>query len=71
MAQRYWKACWNMGYPGTETKENIDLIDYGILTKDLNELSDEEAEAIIVDIAYEKASNMIEISVEKVSDSEE
>ena len=70
MAQRYWKACWNMGYPGTETKENIDLIDYVENQEDLDTLSDEEAEAIIVDIAYEKASNMIEVYVEKVSDSE-
>ena len=28
MAHRYWKACWSMGYAGTDAEEEIDLVDY-------------------------------------------
>lgn len=65
MAKRYWKTCWNMGYAGTETIEEIDLLNYVNGQEELDKLSDEEANTIIYDIIYEEAASMIDIYVEE------
>ena len=70
MATRYWKACYNMGYAGTDTKEDIDLLDYFESMEYVEALSDEEAQNIVTDIAYEEASTMIEAWAEKADNEE-
>ena len=70
MATRYWKAKWNMGYAGTEMEEDIDLLDYCDSLEEFEALSDEDAQSIVTDIAYEEAASMIEAWAEKANNEE-
>ena len=75
MATRYWKAKWNMGFVGTDSEEDMDLLDYCESLEDVANLSDEEAQNIVTEIAYEmayeEASSMIEVYAEKAETEEE
>lgn len=73
MAQRYWLACYNMGFVGTDKEQEIDLYDY-IPYKDdekemqaqLEAMSDDKAESIVANIAYELALENIDSYARKV-----
>ena len=70
MATRYWKAKWNMFYADTDEEEDIDLLDYFHSLEEVEAMSDEEAQNIVTEIAYEEASTMIEAWAEKAEDEE-
>ena len=72
MTQRYWLACYNMGFAGTDREEEIDLYDYIPYNDDekemqaqLEDMSDDEAESIVADIAYEMALENIDYYAKK------
>ena len=47
MASRYWLAKWSSGYVGTNDEEAIDLVvDWSYEEKDVESMTDEEAEKI-------------------------
>lgn len=66
MAKRKWIAKWSMGYVGTDTEEEIDLIDdWGYSEEQLAGMTDEEANAEVANYAHEQALEMIEAYAEE------
>lgn len=65
MAKRKWIAKWSMGYVGTDTEEEIDLIDdWGYSEEQLAEMTDDEAMEEVETYAHEQALGMIEAYAE-------
>jgi len=61
MAHRYWKLHENMGYAGTDSEEEIDLVDYwGYSEEEVEEATDEY-------VREELSKNAWEAACEKVS----
>lgn len=68
MVKRKWEIITSMGYVGTDTTEEIDLIDDGLYTEEeLDSLSDEDVMDQLYDDAFECAKEKIDICV-KASD---
>jgi hypothetical protein len=69
MAKRYWLAKWSMGYVGTDSEEEIDLVDFfGLDEKEVEEMSDDEAREEIEKYAWESACEMVSSWAEPVDD---
>ena len=62
MADRKWKATTSMGYVGTDTTEELDLVDdLGYSEKEVVNMTNEDASSLIYDYAFEEAQQMIDI----------
>jgi len=56
MANRYWKVCENMGYAGTDSEEEIDLVDdWNYSEEEVEEMTNEDAQKELEDYAWETA----------------
>ena len=65
MAKRKWEAITSMGYVGTDTREELDLVDdMGCTEEEVSKMSNEEASSIVYDWAFDEAQQMIDIGVE-------
>ena len=65
MAQRYWTIHENMGYAGTDSEEEIDVLDrLNITEKELAEMSDSDVEKELCNMAWEDATQKIDVWVE-------
>ena len=61
MAHRYWKLHESMGYAGTDSEEEIDLVDdWNYSEKEVENMTDEDAKKELETYAWETA-------IEKVS----
>ena len=61
MAHRYWTLHENMGYAGTDSEEEIDLVKFwGMEEEEIEEMTDE-------DVAEELSQSAWETACEKVS----
>ena len=66
MAQRKWEYGYSMGYAGTDSKETIDLVtDWGYSEKEVEEMTDDEAQEIVTKSAYESAVEKIDYWAKK------
>lgn len=69
MVKRKWKVTTSMGYAGTDTTEEIDLVDYGLYTEEeLDSLSDKDVIDQLYDDAFEYAKEKIDILVKASQD---
>lgn len=69
MANRYWTMHENMGYAGTDSQEEIDLLDYwGITEEELKEMTNAEVENKLTEEAWQQAVEKVEAWAEVNSD---
>ena len=67
MAHRYWKLHENMGYAGTSSTEEIDLVDHwGYPEEDLADLDDEYVREELSQFAWEQACDRISAWAEPI-----
>lgn len=66
MAHRYWLACYNTGFVGSDYEEEIDFLDYVDDEAVLEALSDDEVEEEVTAIAYEMATENINAYAKKL-----
>ena len=66
MTQRKWVLHESMGYAGTDSSEKIDLVDdYNYTEKEVEEMTDEEAETMLSKDAWEGAVQKVDAWAEK------
>jgi hypothetical protein len=66
MTQRKWVLHENMGYAGTDSEDEIDLVDdWNYSEKEVEAMTDEEAEKMLSDEAWQAAIEKISAWAEK------
>jgi len=61
MADRYWKIGWGYGFVGTDSEEEIDLVDFmGLSEDEIKEKSQESVQEELDKLAWEQAIEQVE-----------
>ena len=61
MANRYWTAKWSMGYQGTDSEEDLDLVEFlGLTEEEVEAMSDDDAMEQVASYAWDDATQMID-----------
>ena len=67
MAHRYWKLKENMGYAGTDSEEEIDLVKFwGNTEKEIEEMSEEEVQNQLDKDAWQQAIEKVDAYAEPI-----
>ena len=67
MAHRYWKLKENMGYAGTDSEEEIDLVEFwGNTEKEIEEMSEEEVQNQLDKDAWQQAIEKVDAYAEPI-----
>ena len=67
MAHRNWKVCENMGYAGTDTCEEVDIVEWlGLTVEEAEEMTDDEAEDRLCKYQWEDAVQKVDVWAEKI-----
>ena len=67
MAHRYWKLHESMGYVGTDSEEEIDLVDdWGYSEEEVEEMADEYIAEELSQSAWEKACEKVSAWAEPI-----
>jgi len=67
MTQRKWVLHESMGYVGTDSENEIDLVDdYGYTEKEVEEMTEQEANDMLDKEAWEQAIEKVDAWAEKV-----